>query len=445
MPPMHPTSFPDAQPGGNVAQTLPATLWPALSETDSELQRRKKLAIRSGQLAMVVMLAGAVAGTLTAGFHKLSTQRLVALATTGFLYILWSLYSSRDAVRFSLWHHRAASPGASPFIAIPRSLLYIAVQFILGEIMTWLAGPARILGLLWLVLIPPIGHSVMFLPRLGIVLVSLLSIALHTFNTVWWHGTGLVPQALTAFSVAVLFAIVFTQIAVSAEKARCEVERLAAELSDANRKLREYALQAEELAATRERNRLAREIHDSLGHYLTVVHVQLEAARSTLERDPTHALDALTKAQSLTHTGLQEIRRSVAALRASPLHNRPLSEALRQVAAESQAAGLATEFQLLGQPRPLSPQAELTLYRTTQEGLTNCRKHAHTPSARVTLDFQQPQTVRLTVRDHGAGAQQTTGGFGLLGLRERAALLGGAVRIQTAPGQGFTLEVEVPA
>ncbi|HWI57349.1 MAG TPA: sensor histidine kinase, partial [Bacillota bacterium] len=268
------------------------------------------------------------------------------------------------------------------------------------------------------------------------------------FDLAWWHGWGPVPNALLGFTFAVLFTLVFTLLAVSSERARGEVQRLASELSDANRQLREYAVQAEELAATRERNRLAREIHDTVGHCLTVVNVQLEAARTLRAHAPERMADALDKAQRLTQQGLQEIRRSVASLRASPVDDKPLAEALRQIVAESQAAGLTTELCVQGEARPLSPQAQLTLYRAGQEGLTNARKHAHATSTRLLLDFQAPDKVRLSVRDDGVGAASASGaagGFGLLGLRERAQLLGGALRVQTAPGAGFTLEVEVPA
>lgn len=299
------------------------------------------------------------------------------------------------------------------------------------------------MGTLWLILLPSIGQSVMLLPRLGIFLVCLASTTIFTVNLIPF-GWESVLESVVSFLFAVLFTLVFAQIAVSAEKARSDVERLAAELGEANRKLREYAVQAEELAATRERNRLAREIHDSLGHYLTVVNVQIEAARAVMDRDRAKGLDALQKAQSLTQDGLQEIRRSVASLRASPLDNKPLREALRAFVAENQATGIATEMQVLGECRSLSPQAELTLYRAGQEALTNIRKHSKAKSARLILDFCDDAKVKLSVSDDGAGSDNSTGGFGLLGLRERAQLLNGEVRVQTAPGKGFILEIEVP-
>jgi len=148
----------------------------------------------------------------------------------------------------------------------------------------------------------------------------------------------------------------------------------------------------------------------------------------------------------MTHSGLQEIRRSVAALRTSPMHDRPLAEALQQLVAQSAVGGLEANLETLGDIRPLSPQAALTLYRAAQEGLTNTRKHASARTVRLLLDFRQPQAVALTITDDGAGASPNTpDGFGLLGLRERVQLLGGQASIQTSPGNGFVLHVEIPA
>src|SRR5581483_6155065 len=222
------------------------------------------------------------------------------------------------------------------------------------------------------------------------------------------------------------------------------VERLAAELGDANRRLREYAIQAEELATVRERNRVAREIHDSLGHYLTVINVQIEAARTLMATDREGALDALHQAQSLAKEGLADVRHSVAALRVSPIAALPLPEALGLLVDESRAAGINTELVVLGATVPLTPQAELTFYRAAQEGLTNVRKHARAAHATLTLDYRDGGAVKLALEDDGAGCDEAGGGFGLLGVRERAQLLGGGFRVRTDEGQGFTLEVELP-
>jgi signal transduction histidine kinase len=97
-----------------------------------------------------------------------------------------------------------------------------------------------------------------------------------------------------------------------------------------------------------------------------------------------------------------------------------------------------------GQPRPAGPKEELTLFRAAQEGLTNVRKHARASQVMLTLDYEAPGRVVLTVQDNGIGAAQAEGGFGLLGLRERVQLLGGDIHIDTAPGRGLSLSVAVP-
>jgi signal transduction histidine kinase len=245
-------------------------------------------------------------------------------------------------------------------------------------------------------------------------------------------------------SPAIFFVAVFTQQGQREREARRYAEQLTADLAQANRQLAAYAVQAEEAATTEERNRLAREIHDNLGHYLTVVNVQIGAARVLLTMEPERADMALDKAQKLTQEGLAAVRQSVAALRASPLAKRPLPEAIADLVRESNNAGIVTEFIVNGEPRPLSPNAALTLYRVAQEGLTNVRKHARASRADLWLDYEDPALVRLTIYDNGLGSADPTNGFGLLGMRERVSLLGGEMGVETAVNQGFSLTVHIP-
>lgn len=424
-----------------------ATIWPVSLPTDSENQRRQKIAVRSGHLAMVAVVGTAVAGTALVNLRAFSGWQLLALGGATFLYVVWSLHGMRDAVRLLFGQPGAATTDRGIAAAPMGAGLYIAVQLCLAGLVYSLGDQGHVATWIWLVLLPPVAHSVILLRGFAIATVSACAMAVLLFNTVYWHGWQWVPSAAFLFSSAEFFTVVFTLLAVSSEKARREVQRLAGELGEANSQLRRYAVQAEELAVTRERNRLAREIHDSLGHYLTAAHVQIEAARATHDREPLRAHDGLLKAQSLIQEGLREIRRSVATLRASPLDHHRLPEALRQVVEESRVAGLAAEMAVRGTVRTLSDPAELTLYRAAQEGLTNVRKHAHARRAQVVLDYEESTQVRLRVIDEGAGAQKDVAqanGFGLVGLRERAQLLGGGVRVQTALGAGFTLIVEVP-
>jgi signal transduction histidine kinase len=236
---------------------------------------------------------------------------------------------------------------------------------------------------------------------------------------------------------------VFAQMRLNEQQARERAEQLMAELESANVQLAAYATQAEELAMTQERNRLAREIHDNLGHYLTIVNVQIEAARVVMDSDPDRALDAMNKAQELTQKGLARVRESVAALRESPVSNRPLGEAIASLVEEAQSSGIVTEFKVTGEPLTLENKVALALYRAAQEGLTNVCKHARASRVDVLLDYQ-PDQVRLEVRDNGVGAAETARGFGLLGIRERMQLLGGRLEISTGVGEGFCLTASVP-
>jgi signal transduction histidine kinase len=98
----------------------------------------------------------------------------------------------------------------------------------------------------------------------------------------------------------------------------------------------------------------------------------------------------------------------------------------------------------LGDGRALSPQAKLTLARTAQEGLTNVRKHARASRVDLTLDYRQPDAIQLVIEDNGVGSEETGGGFGLLGIRERVQLLQGSMACVTGRRQGFRLEVTLP-
>lgn len=155
---------------------------------------------------------------------------------------------------------------------------------------------------------------------------------------------------------------------------------------------------------------------------------------------------ALEKAGRLTQEGLTAIRQSISSLRESALGRRSLPNAIADLAAETQAAGVVAELHIDGAVRRLDARTELTFYRAAQEGLTNVRKHARASRVDLTLDYNSPDSVTLTIRDNGIGPKQTevASGFGLLGLQERARQLGGHVSVQTAPGQGYSLVVQLP-
>lgn len=374
---------------------------------------------------IVVVVIGYMTGLVT----SLEEQTPYTIALTLGLTAVYLYLGLHDTDYFA----RYPTPlGKASFFIIALGLV-IMVQIILGPNGSWLMS------------LPLAGTAVEHLRplwRWPVYLGVMAGLVLPIITRVTWEIALL--NALV-FSPAIFFVVVFTQVSLEERAARRRAEKLTAELEAANRQLAAYAAQAEELAISNERNRLAREIHDNLGHYLTVVNVQIRAAQAILTADPAKAQDALTKAQALTQEGLQAIRQSIAALRESPLEKRPLPEAIRALLAETAGAGIVTEFNTLGAPRPLDPRAELTLYRAAQEGLTNVRKHARASRVDVTLDYTQNMAISLVIQDNGVGtAVGANSGFGLLGIRERAELLGGALRVQSDPGRGFALHVHLP-
>ena len=312
---------------------------------------------------------------------------------------------------------------------------YFVVQLLLAATLILLRGST---GELSLILLPLAGQSALLLPLLGMVPICFLIYVTLVMPLIirsrWVDAIALA----VIYGTGIVFVVVFTRVAASERQARTA-------LAEANQRLRDHAAQVEELATTKERNRLAREIHDNLGHYLTVVNVQIGAAQAILDQDRPRALDHLSKAQALTQEGLAEVRHSVAALRASPAENGPLPEALAKLAEQWNAAGLSTRFVVAGTVRSLTPQVNLTLYRAAQEALTNVGKHAHATRVDLHLEYGDDSLVHLSIKDDGVGSDNSEGGFGLLGVRERVQLLSGVVRVRTELGQGFELEVELPA
>jgi signal transduction histidine kinase len=240
----------------------------------------------------------------------------------------------------------------------------------------------------------------------------------------------LVPVAL-AVAIAVIGAA-FAEVARRGEQAQELLVRLRAS-SDRVR----------ELALAEERARLARELHDSLGHSLTVINLQLQTAQRYRRARPDEAWDEVEQARALTLAALGEVRRSVRALKPAALEGGSQVDALRALATASAAAGLHVDVTVRGSERPLPDEVGLVLYRALQEALTNAARHAGARSVAVTLELGGEE-VRLTVADDGRGSGGAGVGFGLSALRERAAALGGTLTAADGPAGGFVVDLAVP-
>lgn len=354
--------------------------------------------------------------TLPLGSESFEQERVPTLLV-GLAYALIAIFGFPFVQRRSVWW----------------AVAFVAVQLPLGFVVFSLSGAAVGAILLLVVLV---SQSVILLPLPAAAVVA-AAVPLVHLGMQWQDGLreGLGTLAVTTFTLVV------TELLVRERRAR-------AELAEANERLRGYAAQAEQLATIQERNRLARDIHDGVGHHLTVVQMLLEAARAVIRTaDPDRLDGMLARAQEQSGEALAEVRRSVAALR----EQRPdLAESLESLVTEATEAGVATGLEVHGPSRPIRAEVEESLFRAAQEGLTNVRKHADATSTTVVLDYRQPDRIRLEVRDDGRGLDEPASaaaagaGFGLTGLRERTASLGGRVSLDPSGGSGLTLTVEVP-
>ena len=283
-------------------------------------------------------------------------------------------------------------------------------------------------------LVVSVAHS--DLPRRQAYVVDAMVLGVLALSAAIAVNLNAALQVLLGLGAGFVFIIAFTDLAQRERHAREQLEK-------ANQQLADYAVQVEQLATMRERNRLAREVHDTLGHYLTVINVQLEVVTKLIDANPPRAEEAALKAKQLASEGLNEVRRSVAALRPSPLEDRPLPDAIRGLIETSRDAGLMVTFELEGPVCALSPEQETVLYRAAQESLTNIRKHAHASAASVRLAYGSG-TVNLRVRDNGLGRKGDQESVGLSALRERVSALHGTVLAENHLEGGFVLEVTLP-
>jgi signal transduction histidine kinase len=225
------------------------------------------------------------------------------------------------------------------------------------------------------------------------------------------------------------------------------VNRLSFEQKEHNRQLSHYAATLEHLTTSRERNRLAREIHDTLAHTLSGLAVNLEAVTALWENDPSHAKDILNQSLSVTRNGLVETRRAIQALRAGPLDDLGLSLALKQLALSSaDRYSLKPDIHLPDQLDGMEPAVEQCIYRIVEEGLRNTCQHAKASLFSLSLS-REGQAWVLILSDDGCGfdSHHNDPGehFGIKGMKERAETVGGVLNINTQPGKGTTIKLVI--
>ena len=254
------------------------------------------------------------------------------------------------------------------------------------------------------------------------------------------NSNGEQPINLLLLSPVYFLMGVFGYSLREAEIAQREKELLFEELQKTQNQL-------QELAVTEERTRLARELHDSLGHRLTVAVVQLEGAQRLIPTKPEQASDMIGTMRDELKNALAELRITVTAMRSPIAKNQPLELVLSTLTQSFQKnTGLVTHFTIASNLTELPEPSRLALYRATQEGLTNIQRHADAQNAWINLEADHKQ-ITLTIEDDGKGLDQLTGkglGVGLIGLGERASQLGGEMRITQREAGGAKLTFRIP-
>jgi len=214
-------------------------------------------------------------------------------------------------------------------------------------------------------------------------------------------------------------------------------------LFEANQKLVSHAATLEQLTISRERNRLSRELHDTLAHTLSALAVQLDAVLTTWQDIPEKVKDTLEQMLTTTRTGLNETRRALRALRASPLEELGLANAIRTLAEDVASRGnLALEIHVPENVDDLSPDIEQGFFRVAQESLENVVHHAQASRLSVNLESRDKQII-LSISDNGKGIDHRKlpeeRGLGIKGMKERAELMGATIQFQSPPQGGTTV------
>ncbi len=260
-----------------------------------------------------------------------------------------------------------------------------------------------------------------------------------------WLNDPTMLNTYLLFGVALVLTTAMAQVVQRERANRQQAEQLLRELEAAHHQLLASHAQVAELATVAERNRLARDIHDSLGHYLTVISVQLEKAQLVIDEDLAAVRGAIGNAKRLADQALSDVRHSVGALRRdqAPFRLRP---ALEQLVVNLHVMPVQIRLSIAGEEQGFSGQQLLALYRAVQEGLTNVQRHARAREMHVSLELGERE-ARLILEDDGVGlpGNGVTGkGFGLRGVMERLELVSGRLSVADAPGGGTRLVVTIP-
>lgn len=279
---------------------------------------------------------------------------------------------------------------------------------------------------------------------------ELLSISYRLYSIqdyIAYYSVSVRQRLLSVYNILVslnviLFVVYCMNIISEQQGDLDEINALNEQLQGMNEQLKEYTVMAEKMAGTRERNRLAREIHDTLGHTLTGIAAGIDACQATAGTNPEQTKRQLELISKVTRDGIREIRRSVSELRPDALERLSLEYAINQMVAEMNAiSDIKVCFDCQVKNLKFDEDEENTIYRIVQEGITNALRHGHAGAIWISVKREGPDLV-LQIRDNGIGCRDMKSGFGTKHMKERIKMLNGFVTFDGS--DGFTVNARIP-
>jgi len=302
----------------------------------------------------------------------------------------------------------------------------------------------------FLLLIPPFRVGLYYGGGVSAVIAGITWVGFGIEHYLTDGGSQALPDIIL-FAMALVFVCANARAVRDDRQSRNRAETLFNDLRHAHSQLQAQADTVAELARTEERNRLARDIHDSLGHYLTVANVQIAKAIAFQYREPAVSEQAMQNAKELAHDALRAVRQSVGVLRTTP-DPFVFEEATRVLVERTGTDECDIELHIAGSEALVGGEALTALYYVTLEGLTNIQKHAHASHVFVDVGFGESEAT-LTIRDDGDGFsidargndnRGNDSGYGLQSMRERLTSVGGCLTIVSDRSAGTTLTARIP-
>lgn len=277
-----------------------------------------------------------------------------------------------------------------------------------------------------------------------IVPVTLFALSLCMF----WHDTAIMDYLTQFFLVIMMygFGFSFNKMLSTQQKIRtllAENENKNKLIETQNRALEQYSKKIEEFTLQTERNRLAGELHDTIGHTLTSVIVGMDAVNLLMDRDTNKAKEKLALLRNVTASGLDNFRQQIHEI-AVDEQELSLSSVLEHIKVEfAEYTSTEVSWNVQGNEYKVSKHVKLVLSRCLQESLTNAKRHGEATEIKVNLEFKSNEII-LTISDNGKGSEKVSFGFGLKGMRDRLSTLQGDLQVHTELGTGTTVTCYVP-